>query len=127
MMLRRTWRTVAANVGVDELLCEFMQGHIPASISRGYVAKLVLSSGSGMRQAQRTVSRRMVVVQFEIDGAGFQFRHRKNPRGLPEGSIANECAASDYAGALSPQRTFPCKQRITKFLAPLPLPRSSSV
>ena len=59
MALRRTWRTVAADCGVDELLAHFMLGHIPAGISRGYVAKLVLSSGLAMRRAQRTVSRRI--------------------------------------------------------------------
>ena len=58
--LRRTWRTVAAECGIDELLAHFMLGHIPAGISRGYVAKLILSSGSAMRAAQRTVSRRIV-------------------------------------------------------------------
>jgi integrase len=60
MALRRTWRTVAADCGVDELLSHFMLGHIPAGISRGYVAKMVLSSGQGMRSAQRVVSRRIV-------------------------------------------------------------------
>ena len=60
MALRRTWRTIAADCGVDELIAHFMLGHIPAGISRGYVAKLILSSGSAMRVAQRTVSKRML-------------------------------------------------------------------
>lgn len=60
MALRRTWRTIAADSGVDELLAHFMLGHIPAGISRGYVAKMILSSGSGMRAAQRAVSKRIV-------------------------------------------------------------------
>jgi integrase len=58
--LRRTWRTIAADCGVDELIAHFMLGHIPTGISRGYVAKLILSSGSAMRAAQRTVSLRML-------------------------------------------------------------------
>jgi integrase len=60
MSLRRTWRTIAADCGVDELIAHFMLGHIPTGISRGYVAKLILSSGSAMRAAQRTVSLRML-------------------------------------------------------------------
>jgi integrase len=56
MMLRRTWRTVAAELGIDELLAHFLMGHVPAGISRGYVAKLILTSGSAMRKAQRDVS-----------------------------------------------------------------------
>jgi integrase len=60
MSLRRTWRTIAADCGVDELLAHFLMGHIPAGVSRGYVAKMMLTSGQGMRSAQRRVSLRMV-------------------------------------------------------------------
>ena len=52
MMYRRTWRTVAADVGVDELIAHFCLGHIPAGISRGYVVKMTLASGGAMRAAQ---------------------------------------------------------------------------
>jgi integrase len=62
MMYRRTWRTVAADVGVDELIAHFCLGHIPAGISRGYVVKMTLASGGAMRAAQRTVSRRMLAL-----------------------------------------------------------------
>jgi integrase len=62
MMYRRTWRTIAADVGVDELLAHFCLGHIPAGISRGYVVKMTLASGQGMRAAQRAVSRRMLAL-----------------------------------------------------------------
>jgi integrase len=73
MALRRTWRTVAAECGVDELLAHFMLGHIPAGISRGYVAKLILSSGSAMRAAQRIVSRR---IGSSFENAKLQWRRR---------------------------------------------------
>lgn len=59
-MLRHVWRTVAADCGIDELICDFCQGHIPPGISRGYVQKLMLSNGDAMRAAQRKVSRRMI-------------------------------------------------------------------
>jgi integrase len=60
MALRRTWRTIAADAGIDELIAHFCLGHIPAGISRGYVSKMILASGQGMRAAQRTVSKRIV-------------------------------------------------------------------
>ncbi len=62
MMYRRTWRTVAADVGVDELIAHFCLGHIPAGISRGYVVKMTLASGGAMRAAQRMVSLRMLAL-----------------------------------------------------------------
>jgi len=62
MALRRTWRTIAADCGVDELIAHFCLGHVPAGISRGYVQKMILASGSAMRTAQRTVSRRMLAL-----------------------------------------------------------------
>ena len=66
MALRRTWRTVAADSGVDELFSHFMLGHIPAGISRGYVAKMILSSGQGMRSAQRVMSARIVTLLRDL-------------------------------------------------------------
>lgn len=60
MMYRRTWRTIAADLGIDELIAHFCLGHIPAGISRGYVVKMTLASGQGMRAAQRMVSKRIV-------------------------------------------------------------------
>jgi integrase len=60
MMLRRTYRTIAADLGVDELTTHFLMGHVPSGISRGYVAKMTLSGGQGMRNAQRRISARIV-------------------------------------------------------------------
>jgi len=36
MALRRTWRTIAAAAGIDELIAHFCLGYVPAGISRGY-------------------------------------------------------------------------------------------
>jgi integrase len=58
--LRHTWRTVAADCGVDELLAHFMLGHVPQNISQAYITRLVLSAGPALRQAQRKVSRRIL-------------------------------------------------------------------
>ncbi|HUZ33695.1 MAG TPA: tyrosine-type recombinase/integrase [Xanthobacteraceae bacterium] len=61
-MNRHVWRTVAADLKIDELICEFCQGHVPKGMSRGYVLKLTLASGQAMREAQRKVSRRVVTL-----------------------------------------------------------------
>jgi integrase len=58
--LRHTWRTVAADCGVDELLAHFMLGHVPQNISQAYITRLVLAAGPALRQAQRKVSRRII-------------------------------------------------------------------
>ena len=60
MMYRRGWRTIAADLGVDELIAHFCLGHIPSGISRGYVHKMIISGGSAMRTAQRKVSKRII-------------------------------------------------------------------
>jgi integrase len=58
--LRHTWRTVAADCGVDELLAHFMLGRVPQNISQAYITRLVLAAGPALRQAQRKVSRRII-------------------------------------------------------------------
>jgi hypothetical protein len=62
MMLRHTYRTVAADLGIAELLTEFLMGHTPEGISRKYILKLVLSSGSDLREAQRKISKRICAL-----------------------------------------------------------------
>ena len=57
--LRRTYRTVATDCGVDEMLAHFLMGHAPAGISQRYVARMILSSGPAMREAQRKISKRI--------------------------------------------------------------------
>jgi hypothetical protein len=60
--LRRTSRTVAADCGVVEMLAHFLLGHASAGISERYVARMILSSGTAMREAQRKISRRMMAL-----------------------------------------------------------------
>ncbi|MGO9684108.1 MAG: tyrosine-type recombinase/integrase [Beijerinckiaceae bacterium] len=57
---RHTWRTVAADCGVDELLAHLMLGHVPRNISQAYITRFVLATGPAIRQAQRKVSRRIL-------------------------------------------------------------------
>jgi hypothetical protein len=42
------------------MLAHFHMGHAPAGISQRYVARMILSSGSAMREAQRKISRRIM-------------------------------------------------------------------
>jgi integrase len=68
MQLRRTFRTLAADLETDEILVHVMMGHKMAGVSAGYIQKAMLSSGAGMRKAQRRIScealRRLGVSRF---------------------------------------------------------------
>ena len=58
--LRHTYRTVAADLGVDEILVRLLMGHSLQGVSQGYIAKAALSGGISMREAQRKISRRII-------------------------------------------------------------------
>lgn len=58
--LRRTYRTVAADLGVDAILSRLLMGHAVSGISQSYINTLVLTGGPGLRGAQRVISRRIV-------------------------------------------------------------------
>jgi integrase len=59
-MLRHTYRTVAADLGVDDLLSHFLMGHTPEGISQKYIATLILTNGPKMREEQDRMSKRML-------------------------------------------------------------------
>jgi hypothetical protein len=59
---RHTWRTIAADCKVDDLLAHVMLGHAPKNISESYITRFVLASGPSLRQAQRKVSRRILLL-----------------------------------------------------------------
>jgi integrase len=58
--LRHTFKTVATDAKVSEMLVEFLMGHAPVGVSRKYVVQMILSSGPAMRSAQRAISRRIM-------------------------------------------------------------------
>jgi integrase len=58
--LRRTYRTIVATMGIDELTAHFLMGHRPPGVSARYVVKLQAASGGAIREAQRRVSRRII-------------------------------------------------------------------
>ena len=59
-MLRHTYRTMAADLEVDDLLIHFLMGHAPDGISQKYIATLILANGPAMRAAQERMSARML-------------------------------------------------------------------
>lgn len=58
--LRRTYRSVAANLEVDPLLSHFLLGHRPRNVNEEYIVRAALSAGEGMRSAQRRISKKIM-------------------------------------------------------------------
>jgi integrase len=58
--LRHSYRTVCAEIEVDDVLAHVLQGWRPRNISESYLTRLVLSAGQSMRQAQRRISKKII-------------------------------------------------------------------
>ena len=58
--LRHTYRTICADLEIDELISHYLMGHAPQGISQKYIATLILQNGPAMRAAQERISKRMV-------------------------------------------------------------------
>jgi integrase len=58
--LRHTYRTICADLEIDDLISHFLMGHAPAGINQRYVATLILQNGPAMRAAQDRISKRIV-------------------------------------------------------------------
>jgi hypothetical protein len=83
-MLRHTYRTVATDLLVDDLLIHFLMGHAPEGISQKYIAVLMLSNGPAMRAAQEKISARMVML-LGLTAKTFIDELRKPPEPRPPG------------------------------------------
>ena len=57
--LRHSWRAVCADLGVDDLISNFLLGHSPKGISQAYIPILILANGPGMKAAQAKISKRI--------------------------------------------------------------------
>ena len=57
---RHTHRTVAADLGIDELTIHLLQGHSTKNISQAYITKAVLAEGFSLPAAQRRISERIM-------------------------------------------------------------------
>jgi integrase len=58
--LRHTYRTICADLEIDELISHYLLGHAPQGISQKYIATLILQNGPAMRTAQERISKRIV-------------------------------------------------------------------
>ena len=58
--LRHAWRTVVADLKVDDLLAHCLLGHAPRGVSAGYISRIALSIWPAMRSTQRQISRRIL-------------------------------------------------------------------
>jgi|SRR5579864_1224137 len=58
--LRHTYRSVAADLGIDELQSRLLLGHSLVGINQRYVTRAVLEGGPGLRAAQAKISKRIV-------------------------------------------------------------------
>ena len=58
--LRHSYRTVCADIHIDDAMVRILQGWAPRSVSEKYLTRLVLATGQGIRAYQRQVSRKIV-------------------------------------------------------------------
>jgi integrase len=58
--LRHTYRSVAAELGFDEVTVRLLMGHSLVGINQKYITTAVLMGGKSLRQAQAKISRRIV-------------------------------------------------------------------
>ncbi len=58
--LRHSYRTVCADLHIDDVIAHVLQGWAPRNISENYLTRLVLAAGQGVRASQRKVSKRII-------------------------------------------------------------------
>ena len=54
--LRHAWRTICADLKVNDLLAHALLGHAPRGVSAEYVDQIALAMWSAMRGSQRAIS-----------------------------------------------------------------------
>lgn len=96
-MLRHTYSTVAADLGIDDLIRHFLMGHAPEGISQKYIATLILANGPKMREEQNRMSKRMV----ELLGLNARTFKAEIHAGLAQSTEAAKGRADDAAQALA--------------------------
>src|SRR5258708_20176578 len=58
--LRHTYRTICADLEIDELITHYLMGHAPQGISQKYIATLILQNGPAIPAAQERISKPIV-------------------------------------------------------------------
>jgi hypothetical protein len=63
--LRRTWRTLATELCINEQIAESLHGHKVSGVKQSYIVDDVLTGGLSKRAAQRKISEKI----YELFGA----------------------------------------------------------
>lgn len=58
--LRHSYRTLCADIHIDDAFVRILQGWAPRTVSEGYLTRLVLATGQGIRAYQRQVSQKII-------------------------------------------------------------------
>ncbi|MBR0989118.1 hypothetical protein JQ580_00110 [Bradyrhizobium japonicum] len=111
-MLRHTYSTTAADLGVDDLIRHFLMGHAPEGISQKYIAALILANGPKMREEQSRISRRVV----ELLGLNARTLKAEIAAGLMQSAEAEQARAEKAAKALARAQKASAKARRGKVL-----------
>ena len=109
-MLRHTYRTVAADLGVDDLISHFLLGHAPAGISQKYIAMLILSNGPKMREEQERMSKRML----ELLGVNTKTLRKEIADTLSRSLRAGEGKALEHGKVLARAQLASARSRAAK-------------
>ncbi|QOZ79927.1 hypothetical protein XH83_33835 [Bradyrhizobium sp. CCBAU 53351] len=113
-MLRHTYSTVAADLGVDDLIRHFLMGHAPEGISQKYIATLILANGPKMREEQNRMSKRIVEL-LGLNGRTFK---AEIDAGLAQSAAAAEYRTERDAKALAKAQRVSARKRRGRILGP---------
>jgi integrase len=58
--LRHVYRSIAAELKVDDVSIRLLMGHSLVGVSAGYISRMMMHAGPSLRSAQRAVSKRIV-------------------------------------------------------------------
>jgi integrase len=72
---RHTYRTVAADLGIDDLTIHLLMGHSLRTVSQGYITRSVMVAGTSLRSAQRRISQRVVELMNGKETKAFRESH----------------------------------------------------
>jgi integrase len=91
--LRHSYRTICADLKIDDLISHFLLGHAPEGISQAYVAKLILQNGPAMRDAQERISKRI----FSLLGLTAETFRREIAAGLAASARSGQARGLENA------------------------------
>ena len=60
--LRHAYRSIAAQLGIDDVSIRLLMGHSLVGVSAGYISRMMMHAGPSLRTAQRKVSRQIMTL-----------------------------------------------------------------